>query len=112
MNLKEPNRLSRLLLLVASMQVESCAAVDENAIQNRLESSVGQRFSESRWNQPTAAKKVIREDGESTRVYEFLWVNGCAYQVAVRKADDVITGWRFTSDADLCKQVIRRPLGS
>jgi hypothetical protein len=98
--------------LLASMNAVSCAAVDENAIQKRLESTVGQRFSQSRWNQPTAAKRVIREDGESIRVYEFLWENGCAYQVVVRKADDVITSWRFTSEADLCKQVIRRPLGS
>ncbi len=105
-------RLSKLMPLLASMNAVSCAAVDENAIQKRLESTVGQRFSQSRWNQPTAAKRVIREDGESIRVYEFLWENGCAYQVVVRKADDVITSWRFTSEADLCKQVIRRPLGS
>ena len=106
------DRLGKLLLLIVSMYTTSCAAVDENAIQTRLESSVGQQFSESRWSQPTAAKRVIREDGESIRVYEFLWANGCAYQVIVRKADDRITGWRFSSDADLCKQVIRRPLGS
>ncbi len=112
MNLSVPSPLSKLVLLVASMHAASCAAVDENAIQKRLESSVGQRFSESRWSQPTAARKVIREDGESVRVYEFLWINGCAYQVVVRKTDDVITGWRFTSEADLCKRVIRRPLGS
>ena len=112
MNFSASVRLSKLLLLISSMYAASCAVVDENAIQKRLESSVGQRFSESRWNQPTAAKKVIREDGGSIRVYDFLWANGCAYQVVVRKADDVITGWRFTSEADLCKQVIRRPLGS
>ena len=112
MNLRVLNRPSRLLLLMASMYAASCAAVDENAIQKRLELSVGQRFSESRWSQPTAAKREIREDGESIRVYEFHWANGCAYQVVVRKADGVISGWQFTSEAELCKHVIRRSLGS
>ena len=112
MNSNAIDRLGRLLLLVASAHVTSCAAVDENAIQERLESSVGQRFSESRWSQPTAAKRVVLEDGDTIRVYGFLWTNGCAYQVVVRKADDLITGWRFTSAVDLCKQVIHRPLGS
>lgn len=112
MNLSALDRLGKFLFLIASMYTASCAAVDENAIQKRLESSVGQRFSVSRWSRPTVAKKVTLEDGGSIRVYEFLWANGCAYQVVVRKTDDVITSWRFTSEVDLCKQVIHRPLGS
>lgn len=106
------DRLGMLVLLVASAHVTSCATVDENAIQKRLESSVGQRFSESRWRYLAAEHGVLREDRESIRVYEFSWANGCAYQIVVRKMDDLITGWKFTSSVELCKQVIHRPLGS
>lgn len=112
MKSKAFDQLGILLLVVASTHITSCAAVDENAIQKRLDSSVGQRFSESRWRYLAAENGVLREDRESIRVYEFSWANGCSYQIVVRKADDLITSWRFTSDADLCKQVIRPPLGS
>ena len=112
MKSKAIDQLGILLLVVASTHVTSCAAVDENAIQKRLDSSVGQRFSESRWRYLAAENGVLRDDRESVRVYEFSWANGCAYQIVVRKMDDLIAGWKFTSSLELCKQVIHRPLGS
>lgn len=103
---------SKMFVLMASMQMASCAAVDENTIQRRLESSIGHKFSESRWSKPTAAKRGIRELNAEFRAYEFSWANGCAYQVVVRVVDDIIESWRFTSDPGLCRQVMRGPLGS
>lgn len=102
----------KMLLLIASMHATSCVAVDENAIEKRLESSIGQKFSESRWSKPTAAKRVVREEDDEIRVYEFSWANGCSYRIVVRKIDDVIASWRFTSDTELCRRIIRSPLGS
>jgi|LakMenEpi03Aug12_release.lakeMendotaPanAssembly.Ray.scaffolds.fasta_scaffold615486_2 hypothetical protein len=105
-------RLGKIVLLLASMHAASCAGVDENALQRVLDASVGEQFSKSRWGGPTVLKRVIRDDGELSRIYEFFWGNGCSHQIFVRKADGVITGWKLTSEPKFCEQVMHRSLGS
>jgi hypothetical protein len=97
---------------ILSMNITSCSAVDENAIKKRLEASIGQKFLESRWSLPTAAKRKTREETNISLIYEFSWANGCLYSVSVRKQDGVITDARIDSDLDLCRKVMHAPLGS
>ena len=87
-------------------------SIDENALQHTLDASVGMKFATSRWGGPTSLKRVLREDTNSRQVYETTLLNGCSWQMEVRKPDDTITSWRFTSDPSLCKNVMHRPLGS
>ncbi len=103
---------STLAFLVCAVQAIACTTVDDNALEHALEASVGQPFARSRWGGPTVLRRAVREDNASSRIYDITYANGCSHEIVVRKADDIITSWRFTSSAALCKGIMHRSLGS
>lgn len=102
--------------MLMSLAVASCASPDESGtssiIEYKLDKSVGSLFSGSDWNKPTGAKRQeITNDG-SRKEYEYIWLNKCSFAISVDIASGKITGWRYTSDPQLCRNIKAHTFGT
>lgn len=74
-------------------------------VEYKLQISVGLRFSESEWSKPNGAvRKKLAGEGVND-LYEFSWKNGCSVIISVENKSDKISGWKYASTSDLCRNI-------
>lgn len=71
-------------------------------IEETLQKSVGRRFSD--WDRAGRSKWHVLTSDALHDELEYRWPNGCSAALSVRKPDDIIFGWRLTSDPAPCRE--------
>ena len=112
--MKAPFPHAILAAVSLAVFVGACASphVSGEAIDAKVASSVGMRFSDNAHSRPTgAATSILRDDGK-VREHEYRWNNGCSYALLVDDLTDVILSWRYTSAPEPCLKISLHTFGT